>query len=53
MGLLAPKTFQFVFYSVDAGPLTVMSKIGFILLMFQAGIDFDFSHLTKNAIVSS
>jgi Kef-type K+ transport system membrane component KefB len=46
-GALAPHIFQFVFHSVDAAPLTVMSQIGLILLMFQVGMDFDFSHLTE------
>lgn len=47
LGSLAPETFQFVFHSVDAMPLTVMSQIGLILLMFQVGMDFDFSHLSE------
>ena len=47
LGSLAPETFQFIFHSVDAMPLTVMSQIGLILLMFQVGMDFDFSHLTE------
>lgn len=44
-GALAPDTFQYVFHSVSSTPLTVMSQIGLILLMFQIGLDFDFSHL--------
>jgi K+:H+ antiporter len=47
LGSLAPGTFKFVFHSVDAAPLTVMSQIGLILLMFQVGMDFDFSHLNE------
>jgi len=47
LGSLAPETFQYVFHSVDAMPLTVMSQIGLILLMFQVGMDFDFSHLAE------
>lgn len=47
LGSFAPETFQFVFHSVDAMPLTVVSQIGLILLMFQVGMDFDFSHLTE------
>jgi len=47
LGSLAPETFQFVFHSMDTTPLTVMSQVGLILLMFQVGMDFDFSHLTE------
>ncbi len=50
-GALAPDAFQYVFHSVSSTPLTIMSQIGLILLMFQIGLDFDFSHLRerKNA----
>lgn len=47
LGSLAPDTFQFVFHSIDSVPLTIMSQIGLILLMFQVGMDFDFSHLSE------
>jgi Kef-type K+ transport system membrane component KefB len=30
---------------VDGTPLTIMSQIGLIMLMFQVGLEFDFSHL--------
>ena len=46
-GTLAPETFQYVFHSVSAAPVTIMSQIGLILLMFQIGLDFDFSHLKE------
>ncbi len=46
-GILAPDTFQYVFHSVSSTPLTIMSQIGLILLMFQIGLDFDFSHLRE------
>jgi len=46
-GALAPDTFQYVFHSVSAAPVTIMSQIGLILLMFQIGLDFDFSHLKE------
>jgi Kef-type K+ transport system membrane component KefB len=46
-GVLAPDTFQYVFHSVSSTPLTIMSQIGLILLMFQIGLDFDFSHLRE------
>ena len=46
-GALAPDTFHFVFHSVSSTPVTIMSQIGLILLMFQIGLDFDFSHLRE------
>jgi Kef-type K+ transport system membrane component KefB len=47
MGWLAPETFQYVFKSVSAEPLTVLSQVGLLLLMFQIGLEFDFGHLTE------
>jgi Kef-type K+ transport system membrane component KefB len=44
-GALAPDTFHWLFRSADGTPLTVISQIGLILLMFQVGLEFDFSHL--------
>lgn len=46
-GSLAPDTFNFVFHSIDAMPITIISQIGLILLMFQIGLDFEFSHLRE------
>ena len=46
-GAIAPETFGYVFRSVPAGPLTILSQIGLILLMFQIGLEFDFAHLTE------
>jgi Kef-type K+ transport system membrane component KefB len=46
-GALAPDAFQYVFHSVSSAPVTIMSQIGLILLMFQIGLDFDFSHLRE------
>ena len=46
-GLLMPEVFHYVFQSVPAAPLTILSQIGLILLMFQIGMEFDFSHLTE------
>lgn len=48
-GLLAPDTFHWLFRSVDSTPLTIMSQIGLILLMFQVGMEFDFSQLGDRA----
>ncbi len=44
-GLLWPSGFQRVFRSTAAEPLTILSQIGLVLLLFQIGLEFDFSHL--------
>ncbi len=44
-GRLCPGAFQYVFQSSSPEPLLVLSQIGLILLMFQIGLEFDFSHL--------
>ncbi len=46
-GLLAPHVFDYVFHSAPAEPLTILSNLGLVLLMFQIGLEFDFSHLTE------
>jgi Kef-type K+ transport system membrane component KefB len=48
-GTLAPETFHWLFRSIDGTPLTLMSQIGLILLMFQVGMEFDFSQLGDRA----
>lgn len=45
-GLLAPDLFQYVFKSSSPQPMFILSQIGLVLLMFQIGLEFDFSHLT-------
>lgn len=44
-GLIAPGTFQYVFHSGAPEPMQMLSQIGLVLLMFQIGLEFDFSHL--------
>jgi Kef-type K+ transport system membrane component KefB len=44
-GWLFPGAFQYVFHSAQPQPMLVLSQIGLILLMFQIGLEFDFSHL--------
>lgn len=44
-GLLAPDAFQFVFRSAQPEPMTMFSQVGLLMLMFQIGLEFDFSHL--------
>jgi Kef-type K+ transport system membrane component KefB len=48
LGYVLPGLSQFLFKSSAAAPIAVISQIGLILLMFQVGSDFEFSHL-KNA----
>ena len=54
-GLLFPDIFGFVFHSVPSEPMTILSQVGLILLMFQIGLEFDFSHLrahhNRNAVL--
>jgi Kef-type K+ transport system membrane component KefB len=46
-GALAPQIFDWVFRSTPAEPLTILSQVGLLLLMFQIGLEFDFSHLAE------
>ena len=46
-GLLAPELFQYVFHSGSPEPMQMLSQIGLVLLMFQIGLEFDFSHLNE------
>ena len=48
-GFLAPNVFDYVFHSAPPEPLTILSNLGLVLLMFQIGLEFDFSHLTEKA----
>lgn len=48
-GVLAPETFQWVFRSVDGTPITIMSQIGLIMLMFQVGLEFEFKQLAERS----
>lgn len=47
LGLLAPETFAYIFKSVSPDPINIMSQIGLVLLMFQIGLEFEFSHLKE------
>ena len=49
-GRLFPDLFDYIFNQPGAAvPVNVLSQIGLILLMFQIGLDFDFSHLRERA----
>ncbi len=44
-GALFPGAFNFVFHSSLPEPMLMLSQIGLVLLMFQIGLEFDFTHL--------
>ncbi len=46
-GLVAPHAFDYVFHSAPPEPLNILSNLGLVLLMFQIGLEFDFSHLIE------
>jgi Kef-type K+ transport system membrane component KefB len=46
-GILAPEAFHWLFRSVDGAPMNILSQIGLIMLMFQLGLEFDFSQLAE------
>lgn len=46
-GALAPDLFALVFRSTPPQPLTILSQVGLLLLMFQIGLEFDFGHLRE------
>lgn len=46
-GALAPDLFALVFRSTPPQPLTILSQVGLLLLMFQIGLEFDFAHLRE------
>jgi Kef-type K+ transport system membrane component KefB len=48
-GAAFPQTFEWVFRSTPAEPLNILSQVGLLLLMFQIGLEFDFSHLAHRA----
>lgn len=46
-GLVAPEIFHYAFRSSPPEPMQMLSQLGLILLMFQIGLEFDFSHLRE------
>jgi len=46
-GRLFPNQFDFVFKSISSVPMIILSQVGLALLMFQIGLEFDFSHLRE------
>jgi Kef-type K+ transport system membrane component KefB len=56
IGLFAPEFVSFIFPDEVKGPLALLAKIGLLLMLFQVGMEFDFSHLrakSKVVITSS
>jgi Kef-type K+ transport system membrane component KefB len=49
LGLIAPQAFEYLFRSATPEPLQVLAGLGLVLLMFQIGLDFDFSHLSERS----
>ncbi|HTV49756.1 MAG TPA: cation:proton antiporter [Steroidobacteraceae bacterium] len=46
-GSLFPAASLSLFGATTAAPITIISQIGLLLLMFQIGADFEFGHLTR------
>src|SRR5580693_1729859 len=46
-GWLAPQAFDFIFHSAPPEALQILSGLGLVLLMFQIGMEFDFTHLSE------
>jgi Kef-type K+ transport system membrane component KefB len=46
-GHFFPAASVFMFGDKPSTPITIISQIGLVLLMFQIGIDFEFGHLTR------
>jgi Kef-type K+ transport system membrane component KefB len=48
-GRLFPNQFAFVFHSISPASLIILSQIGLCLLMFQIGLEFDFTQLKEKS----
>lgn len=51
LGLFAPEVVTFLFPDEVKGPLALIAKIGLLLMLFQVGMEFDFSHLRAKSRV--
>jgi Kef-type K+ transport system membrane component KefB len=49
LGWLAPRAFDYIFSSAPPEPLQTLSGVALVLLMFQIGLEFDFSQLMARA----
>lgn len=52
LGLFAPDVVGFLFPDEVKGPLALLAKIGLLLMLFQVGMEFDFSHLRAKSRVA-
>ncbi|MDA8362068.1 MAG: cation:proton antiporter [Gammaproteobacteria bacterium] len=48
-GAVAPHSFHALFSPATNVPLTILAQLGLVLLMFQVGLEFEFSHLRDAA----
>lgn len=51
IGLFAPDFVSFIFPDEIKGPLALLAKLGLLLMLFQVGMEFDFSHLRDKSKV--
>lgn len=51
LGLFAPDLVATLFPPEVKGPLALLAKIGLLLMLFQVGMEFDFSHLRQKSRV--
>lgn len=51
LGLFAPEFVSFIFPDEVKGPLALLAKLGLVLMLFQVGMEFDFSHLRQKSRV--
>lgn len=51
LGLLFPDVVGFIFPEAIKGPLALIAKLGLLLMLFQVGMEFDFSHLREKSKV--
>lgn len=51
LGLIAPEVVGFIFPEEIKHSLALLAKLGLILMLFQVGMEFDFSHLREKSRV--
>ena len=51
LGMIWPQAVAFVFPPEIGGSLSLIAKIGLLLMLFQVGMEFDFSHIRKKSRV--
>jgi Kef-type K+ transport system membrane component KefB len=48
LGYFLPEVSLYIFGATTPAPITILSQIGLVLLMFQIGNDFEFGHLRRS-----